>query len=67
MVHATAWSLKQDLDPLASDDAAAGAEPLSSEQIQNELDEICELISQIALEDLKVTGPEWIEAVDSIE
>ena len=66
LIHALAWSLKHDLDPLSPEDASAGAEPLSAEQIQAELDRICELISQVALQDLKATGDEWLEATDSI-
>ncbi|WP_305487601.1 hypothetical protein [Brevundimonas sp.] len=61
-----AWGLWHDLDPLSPEDVAAGAEPLSADQIQTELERICEVISQVALDDLKATGGEWLEATDSI-
>ena len=40
LVHATAGSLKLSLDPVSAEDAAAGAEPLTPEQIQEDLEQI---------------------------
>jgi hypothetical protein len=66
LVNALAGSLKLDLEPLSTEDAEAGAEPLEAPQIQVELDRICQVVTEIALLHLKASPDEWVEANDSI-
>ncbi|WP_170573535.1 hypothetical protein [Ruegeria atlantica] len=66
-INAVASSLSMDLeDDLTPEDIAAGAEPLTPEQIQAELKSICSSVTLIALEHLKAEGEEWIAVNDSI-
>lgn len=66
-ISVRADSLRFDLEPLSPEDVAAGAEPLSAEQISKELEDIARLATWIALEDLQATTEEWYAANDSIE
>ncbi len=65
-ISAIAYSLKMDLEPLSEEDIAAGAEPLTPEQIQTELEEISRLATSLALDEMKATPEEWYEANDKI-
>lgn len=67
-VEAIAGSLKLDLnDDLTPEDIAAGAEPLRKEQIQAELETICRMVTELALQDLRAEPEEWISACDKIQ
>ena len=65
-ISAVAFSLKCDLEPLTDDDIAHGAEPLSAQQIEAELDRISDLVTMFALDELRATSDEWLKASDSI-
>lgn len=68
LVHTLASSLKFSLeDDLTQEDIAAGAEPLTREQIQAELDKICDLAMTIAILNLKAEPEEWLAANDKID
>ena len=66
-ICAIADSLRYDLEPLSDDDIAAGAEPLSHEQIAPELQRIALLATSLALEEMQATREEWYAATDSIK
>ncbi|WBU61788.1 hypothetical protein [Paracoccus albus] len=66
-ISVRADSLRHDLEPLGEDDIAAGAEPLTVEQISEELQGIATLATKIALDDLHATNEEWYAANDKIE
>lgn len=59
---AIAWSLSRDLEPPSEDDIAHGAEPLSKEQIQEELAKISKIMETVALYHLRATPGEWGDA-----
>ncbi|MGO4837430.1 hypothetical protein AB4144_34795 [Rhizobiaceae sp. 2RAB30] len=59
---AIAWSLSRDLEPPSEDDIVHGAEPLSKEQIQEELAKISKIMENIALYHLRATPGEWGDA-----
>lgn len=65
-ISVVADSLRMDLEPLSDEDIAAGAQPLSPEQIQTELEEISRLATSLALDEMKATREEWYEANDKI-
>ena len=67
LVNALSGSLKIDLEPLDPEDVAAGAEPLSLEQIQIELEKICQTVTEIAVVHLGASTAEWYAANDSVE
>ncbi len=68
LVNTLASSLKFSLeDDLTQEDIAAGAEPLAREQIQAELDKICDLVTTIAILNLKAEPEEWLAAKNKIE
>ncbi len=66
-INVIATSLKYELDPLSDEDEEAGAEPLTPDQIKEELDEIATIVTEIALNHVKAHAEEWIEANDEIE
>lgn len=66
-ICAIADSLRRDLEPLSEEDIAAGAEPLTHEQIAPELERIARLATSLALEEMQATTGEWYSANDSIE
>ncbi|EAQ23222.1 hypothetical protein [Roseovarius sp. 217] len=66
-VSAIAFALKHDLEPLTPEDIQAGAEPLSQGQIQDSLDEIQTMITNLARVALKATSEEWGAANDGIQ
>ena len=66
-VNVTIGSLKFDLEPLAEEDIAAGAEPLTSEQVQEELEKIAQIVTTVAIQHLKADPMEWYAANDMIE
>ncbi len=66
-ISAIAFSLKYELEPLTPEDIQAGAEPLSQGQIQKSLDSIQNMITILALNDLKATREEWYAANDGIQ
>jgi len=66
-IQARSFSLGQDLAPLEEEDIAAGAEPLTHEQIMEELNIIQRLATSLALEELQATSAEWYAATDAIE
>lgn len=59
---AIAWSLSRDLEPPSEEDRAHGAEPLSKEQIQDELAKISKIMETVALYHLRATPGEWGDA-----
>ncbi|MEL7258419.1 MAG: hypothetical protein AAFN80_11350 [Pseudomonadota bacterium] len=68
LVNTLASSLKFSLeDDLTQEDIAAGAEPLTREQIQAELDKICDLATTIAVLNLKAEPEEWLAAISKVE
>lgn len=66
-IHVLAASLKLSLAPLEQEDIELGAEPLSTAQIQDELDEICRVVTDIVVTHLKVESQVWYAANDAIE
>lgn len=67
LINVIATSLKLSMEPLTQEDLNAGAEPLTADQIQESMDEICDLVTVIALQQLKAEPEEWISANDQIE
>lgn len=67
LINAIASSLKFSMEPLTQEDLDAGAEPINADQIQESMDEICDLVTAIALQQLKAEPEEWISANDQIE
>ena len=67
LIDVRASSLKMNLEPLSEEDKAAGAEPLTSEQIADELEAISRLVTGIVLEHLNVAPAEWYAAHDTVE
>lgn len=65
-ICALADGLRLDLEPLSEEDIAAGAEPLTSEQINESLQEIARIATALALEELQATPEEWYAANDSV-
>lgn len=60
-------SLRMTLEePLSEEDKAAGAEELTSEQIQQELESIARIATAIAITDLKADSKDWYAATDSM-
>lgn len=59
---AIAWSLSRDLEPPSEEDLALGAEPLSKEEIQDELAKIRQIMERMALHHLKVEPSVWGDA-----
>lgn len=59
--------LRTSLEPLSTEDIAAGAEPLTKEQIQEDLERISLIVTSVALVNLKAEPSEWYAANDSIE
>lgn len=66
-ICAIADGLRYSLEPLSEDDIAAGAEPLTPDQIAPDLERIARLATSLALEELQATTEEWYKANDSIE
>ena len=67
-ISAIADSMRRSLtEPLTDDDIAAGAEPLTPEQMAPELERITLLTTSLALEELQATAVEWYAANDKIE
>ncbi|MGK9052238.1 hypothetical protein [Neorhizobium petrolearium] len=66
-INAIAHGLKYSLEPLSEEDIAAGAEPLTPEQITEGLDEIATIVTRIVLDHLKAKTDEWYSANDKIE
>jgi hypothetical protein len=66
-INVRAMSLKHDLGPLSDEDKALGAEPLTAEQISEELDQIANIVTRIVARNLKATGDEWVDANEDIE
>lgn len=66
-IDALAGSLRLSLEPLSADDVAAGAEPLTKSQIQEELEMISRIVTTIAIEHLQAEPSEWYAAHDAIE
>lgn len=67
LIDLKATSLKMDLGPLSEEDKAAGAEPLTPEQIAEELEAISVIVTKIVLEHLNVAPEEWYAAHDAVE
>lgn len=66
-IDAIASNLRYTLaDPLTEEDIAAGAEPLSPEQISEDLERISRTIFSFATEELQATGDEWLSATDKV-
>ena len=65
-ICATADGLRYELEPLSEDDVAAGAEPLTPEQINEALENISRIATRLALEEMQATPEEWYAANDSI-
>lgn len=65
-ITAISDSLKLSLEPLTDEDRAAGAEPLSNEQINEELEKISRIATQIAILHLHAETEEWYAANDAI-
>lgn len=66
-ICAYADGMKHDLQPLEADDIAAGAEPLTIEQISETLDRISRLATSLALEEMQATNEEWYAANDAVQ
>ncbi len=66
-INALASRLKVDLEPLSAEEKAVGAEPMTKEQIDRELDSIRLTACRIALHDLRATKDEWCEAMAQID
>lgn len=67
MINTVAGMLKLNLEPLDQEDIAAGAEALTPEQINEDLDKICNIVTRIAIASLQAQPAEWYAANDSIE
>ena len=67
LVNATAASLKMDLEPLTPEDKALGAEPLTTDQIQEALEQIMQIVTRIVQEHLNAAPAEWYAATEAIE
>lgn len=65
-ICAHADGLKHELEPLSAEDLAAGAEPLTQEQIAERLNRISQLATSLALEEMQATSEEWYAANDAI-
>jgi hypothetical protein len=66
-ICAIAGSMRLSLtEPLTEDDIAAGAEPLSPEQIVPDLERIGQLATSLAIEELQASAEEWYAANDKI-
>jgi hypothetical protein len=66
-ICAVADSMRLSLtDPLTEEDIAAGAEPLTAEQMAPDLEKIARLATSLALEELQATSDEWYSANDKI-
>ncbi len=66
-INVLASSLKFSMEPLTPEDIDAGAEPLTAEQIIEMMDEICDLVTAIALQQMKAEPEEWHAVNDQIE
>jgi hypothetical protein len=66
-ICALSSALRYSLEPLSDEDIAAGAEPLTPEQIIPDLERISRIATSLALEELQATSTEWYAANDSIE
>jgi len=66
-VFAIAAGLKDQLEPLSDEDIALGAEPLTKEQIQEDLNQIERKVTAIVLNHLKADRDEWYAAVDTVQ
>ena len=67
LISALADSLRFDLEPLSDEDIALGAEPLTYEQISENLQSIARIATSLALEEMQATREEWCAANDAIE
>ena len=65
-ICALADSMRLSLDPLTDDDIEAGAEPLTPEQMQPDLEMISRLATMLALDEIQATPEEWYAANDAI-
>lgn len=66
-ICALADSMRYSLtEPLTEEDVAAGAGPLTPEQMMPNLDQIARLATSLALEELQATSEEWYAANDKI-
>jgi hypothetical protein len=66
-VSAVAFSLRENLTPLTPEDIAAGAEPLSQEQVHEALDAIANEMTVLALDTLGATREEWFAADGKVQ
>ena len=66
-ICAIADSLRHNLEPLSEEDIAAGAEPLTPDQIIPDLERIARIATRLALEEMQATTDEWYKANASIE
>ncbi len=66
-ICAIADGMRYSLEPLSDEDIAAGAEPLTPEQMQEELERISMIATQVALEEMQATSEEWYAANSSVE
>lgn len=67
LICAHADGLRYELQPLSDQDIAAGAEPLTQEQINEALESIARIATSLALEEMQATKEEWYAANDRIE
>jgi len=66
MITAVADSLRLSLGPLTEEDKAAGAEPLTNEQIQEDLEKITHIATKVAIHHLHALPQEWYAANEAI-
>ena len=59
-------SMRYNLEPLSEEDIAAGAEPVTPAQMQDDLRQIARLATLLALEEMQATSEEWYAANDKI-
>jgi hypothetical protein len=67
LINAIASSLQMSLEPLSTEDKAAGAEPLTAEQIKEDLEKVLQLVTGIVLQHIRAEPEEWYAANDKIE
>lgn len=67
LITVLADSLRLNLEPLSEEDIALGAEPLTYEQISEDLRNIARIATSLALEEMQATPEEWYAANDAIE
>ncbi|WP_146620031.1 hypothetical protein [Acuticoccus sediminis] len=65
-INATAGGLRYSLDPITDEDRKAGAEPLTPEQIQEDLTDIMRVLTGVVVNHLRAKPAEWYAANDEI-